>query len=323
MTLLVAANASSWAYFGAKFEPPDGKVIHGAGDSEAGFDSYAQAVEPYTPAIFMVYYALGVSAGPLRIEHYLERYPGAIPQIGLDWVEFNDARVAALDHSVLEGRFDSALVALARYLRRLDRPVFVRPGFEFNGPWNNYDPNLFPEAFRKIVSTFRDEGALNVAFVWCFEPGGRRDFMKWYPGDQWVDWWGIDLFSPEQLSCEASRAFLGEAKNHRKPVMICESTPRYVGTRSHRIDVWQAWFKPYFDLIREHSHIKGFCYINADWRQRARWRDWGDCRVEQNPSILRLYKQELADDLYIHLGPKLNSALGYCPTYGLEDLAGE
>jgi len=310
--LAVAGQTLAYGYFGCKFEPPDGRVLHGAGDTPESFDKYCQAVAPHTPSMFMAYYQLQLTQGVPEFRLYLEKHPGVIPQLGVEWVEHSRGKPQGLDRAIVNGEFDRTITALARYLSHLDRPVFLRPGFEFNGPWNNYDACNYPSAFRRIVSIFRKEGAENVAFVWCFVPDGRPEFERWYPGDEWVDWWGINLFSPEHFSCELAHAFLKDAERHRKPVMICESCPRYVGTGMGS-DAWNRWFAPYFRTMQQYPHIKGFCYINVDWRRRRRWMAWGDCRIEENEKLARLYKAELGRRSYIHLSPVLGSAVGYYP----------
>lgn len=45
---------------------------------------------------------------------------------------------------------------------------------------------------------------------------------------------------------------------------------------------WDAWFVPYFDLIRSEG-IGAFCYSNRDYTQVPAWADWGDLRIERSP----------------------------------------
>ena len=51
----------------------------------------------------------------------------------------------------------------------------------------------------------------------------------------------------------------------------------------------------------KHSNIKATCYINWDWNIfQERWPDWGDARIQMNDFILREFKKELADPVYMH-----------------------
>ncbi len=312
----------------AKFEPPDGKVLHGAGQSPEAFDEYFQLLKDTPPAIYMIYTRLRPprdhaawhepqTAGeaerakienplPGRLAHYVEKYPNLIPQIGLGFIGFDDA--------VAEGKCDEEIRLGARYIKTLKVPVFIRPGFEFNARGRGYRKEHYPAAFRRIVDIYREEGADNVAFVWCYLPPGRvRDrlfFMDWYPGDDYVDWWATDLFSVGSFWRDSNLAFIEEAKKHGKPVMIAESTPQFVGVTDHHKD-WLTWFEPYFQFIRLHPQIKAFCYINWDWSKYEKWKDWGEARLSQSKVVLQRYRQEMKDPRYLQASPELFKTLGY------------
>lgn len=47
-----------------------------------------------------------------------------------------------------------------------------------------------------------------------------RDYQVFYPGNDWVDWWSIDLFSPEMFTLDNTTWFLEDAATHGFPVMI-------------------------------------------------------------------------------------------------------
>lgn len=63
-----------------------------------------------------------------------------------------------------------------------------------------YVPDEFVNAWKHIHLIFSEKKVLNVALVWCACPAftGQNaeeltNIMKYYPGDQYVDWWGICL----------------------------------------------------------------------------------------------------------------------------------
>lgn len=314
----------------AKFEPPDGKVLHGAGQSPDAFDEYYELLKDTPPAIYMIYAGLRpprdhaawhepqtpgeeqrakvISHIPGKLAHYVEKYPDLIPQIGMDFVGFDDA--------VAAGRCDDQIRAGARYVKTLRVPVFIRPGFEFNARGRGYGPEHYPDAFRSIVDIYREEGTDNVAFVWCYLPArGRRDgpsFMDYYPGDDYVDWWSTDLFAVGSFWRESNLAFLEEARKHGKPVMIAESTPQFVGVTDGHRD-WTTWFETYFRFIELHPNIKAFCYINWDWSKYKQWNDWGEARLSQNEAVLRSYRREMKSERYLHASHGIFAALGYEP----------
>lgn len=222
-----------------------------------------------------------------------------IPLFGVFWHRSSDKRIA-------EGRHDSEIRAMAVQVKQCGFPVFLRPGFEF-GPYGYLERKgqtsreHYAKMFRRFVDVFRNEGVKNVAFVWNTVGVEAYDYwMDYYPGDEYVDWWGVNLFSRRQI--QGSGRFLEEAKKHGKPVMICESAPAFEGgTRNDRsID---RFFAPYFQLIERHSHIKAFVYINIDWaaQKGSPFAHWPDSRIQSNPNVLDFYKTALLDKRFIHL----------------------
>lgn len=75
----------------------------------------------------------------------------------------------------------------------------VRPGWEFNGawfPWSGIGQwETFASAFRRAVTTMRSvPGAENLRFEWNFGKGGAPVPDSAYPGDQYVDIIGMDVY---------------------------------------------------------------------------------------------------------------------------------
>lgn len=231
-----------------------------------------------------------------------------------------------IDHEVANGtRWDVRLLDLANVFAAYRKPALVRIGGEFNGWWNGYHPYEFPKAFRKIVSLFRAAGALNVAFVWCYEPAGPGDFAdqnasggyKWYPGDDVVDWFSIDLFAVADISGPTSGhgiltnygrtlSFLDFAVAKARPVVIAESAPFEfnLAEPAEAAQSWTKWFTPYFDLITQHPEVKWFTYINFDWTISSYYvaSGWKNNDMSQSPSLATRYAAELAKPKYLHAG---------------------
>jgi len=289
--------------FGRRLEPPARRVLHGAGQSPDEFRKYWDAVSQTPPAIYMSYcglkrYTLDFYA---RLRHELDSYEPhcVIPQIGLAMT--HDGKPEGhYEHEVAAGRYDAQLDGFWEGLSGLRRPVFLRIGYEFNGHWNGYEPEPFKAAWRRVGKALRDHKLDEVATVWCYAPeGNNREYQAYYPGHDVVDWWAVDLFGIEQFDSERTRSFMEEAARRGFPVMIGESTPRRVGVLEGARS-WEKWFARYFRFIREHPHVKAFCYISWDWGKYPKWQDWGECRIHVNGEVLERYRRELADGLYIH-----------------------
>ena len=124
------------------------------------------------------------------------------------------------------------------------------------------------------------------------------DFIDWYPGDEYVDWWGINYFTADQIS--SADPFLDSAFVHNKPVIICESNPIENGGTTDANN-WNDWFVPYFNKIKNTSHIKAFVYISDPWDKSGFFDSWPDSRINSNQTILDNYITELESAIYIHM----------------------
>lgn len=93
---------------------------------------------------------------------------------------------------------DEDIRKLGDWIKSKRVPVYLRIGYEFDFTYNNYDPNLYIQTFRKIVQIFREKNVSNCAFVWQSAAYRReRSFKDWYPGDEYVDWIGSSWFTPD------------------------------------------------------------------------------------------------------------------------------
>ncbi len=77
--------------------------------------------------------------------------------------------------------------------------------------------------------------------------------MKWYPGDDVVDWWGSISLMRDDLVAPATREFVAEAMRHRKPVVI-NANPRLTSKSEAEA---LKWYAAIFDLMHANPAIKG------------------------------------------------------------------
>jgi hypothetical protein len=325
----------------SKFEPPVGKTILFIGQAKGEIDDYS--VREGGPPGYMVYTSLrsleGLSepftgsgcqeAGAQDLNGLAEEFPGSAAQIGLN--------IVGQLRSVNSGQMDDQIRKLATRLREVHRPVFLRIGYEFDGPWNAYEPADYLRAFQRIVSIFRGrriegkriEPVQNVAFVWhsaAWKTYRNHPLSAWYPGDHYVDWIGVSWFGDgtddaKKISERARAAVLAFARLHGKPLMIAESTPRkyYPPTRT---ESWTRWYAPIFRWIADND-IKGFSYINQNWEAQQMWgnpdckseMDWGDSRVQmQGSAVLTQWRNEIANPRFLKPGGQLFKSIGFEPS---------
>jgi hypothetical protein len=165
---------------------------------------------------------------------------------------------AHYEDEVASGKFDGSIDTLCRGIRDLGHPVILRIGYEFNGEaWNGYKSESYKAAFRRIARKIRD---LKLECATCWDAsanaGTLGNVMDFYPGDEWVDWWGINLFLPSEFTDPAVGRFMADARARGKPVLIGESTPRSVGVLKGASS-WKAWFRAVLrTFIAAHPGVK-------------------------------------------------------------------
>lgn len=293
--------------FNQKFEPKGNKVIHGAGQQfPKDFRDYWNAVGEYKPLLYMTYIEIKWPDENWFkiIKKEIKEFPNVMLQIGLSMTnEVEEGPQSHYEHDVATGKYDSKIDDFCKGIKGLGIPTFVRLGYEFNGlSWNGYLPKTYIKAWKHFVDRIRKNNINNIAIVWCYCPEGEKNYQDYYPGDNYVDWWAIDIFSSDYFKDPFTEKFMQDAEKHKKPVMIGESSARYVGTLDGQKS-WDNWFKPYFEWIENHPIVKAFCYINWNWSKHKHWKNWGDCRISRNEIVKKKYLEEISKPKYIHNQP--------------------
>ena len=287
--------------FNQKFEPEGNKIIHGAGQSPEQFVKYWKAVEDFKPVIYMEYVRINEIKLKLlkKIKTMLQISKNLSPQVGLN---LKSRTKGAICKEVANGEYDSEIIFMIKILKKIQNPIFLRIGYEFDKD-GKYNPKEFVEAWKRVVDLIKKNNINNIATVWCACPyQGTVPVEPYYPGDNYVDWFGVDVFSSRHFkdsNYKPVEDFLKLAKKHGKPVMIGESTPAKIGVDKGK-ESWDQWFEPYFKWIHSHPIIKAFCYINWDWGKDWKQPEWLNGRIEENEYVRKNFVKELSKSVYIH-----------------------
>jgi len=327
-------------------EPEDGKVYHGAGLQT--FESSGNPIGPYLaalndssiqPAVRSLFISIPGERGPGKTFEGLAKFfhdadsIGFIPELSFFLVDRSGSTDSIIAVSnIHDWIVDSIITITKKYGKR----SFLRIGGEFNGAgpnWNGggYHPYLYVTMFRKIVDMYKaKDWRDSVAVNWCYEPDAPNDFdsvdtrgARWYPGDNYVDWFGLDVFDaahfdqslPDYLrrmitKKGKSERFLAMAREKKKPVFLSETSAQGVNISSDNqdgINDWNNWFVKFFDFIDKHKEIKGYNYINALWPDQA-YPGWGDARIQNSSYVTQNYKDEMKKPKYIHLPYKTTTS---------------
>ncbi len=325
----------------ALHEPPDDRILHFAGTmlgQQQELVEYSRtmgdALQPAGIASWVVVEGTrGVSVDRHQLDESLRiaQNTGGLVNLALSFGVASEGGSTGTDYAVAHTtQYDARLDEIADTIRDSGVRVLLRIGNEINGSWNGHHPYVFPLAYRKVVERFRARKADNVAFVWCIVPHGDPEIFernaqgefRWYPGDDVIDWYSVDVFSPLHFSGlaghgrnQADRFYLvtdlllEHARRAGKPVLIGEATPQRMDIVSSREDprgvraeaVWTQWFRPFLAFLDLHPEIKAVTMLPVDWRKTSAWPDWGDSRIHTNSNLVGRWRDELSRQRWLHL----------------------
>lgn len=158
-------------------------------------------------------------------------------------------------------------------------PIFLRYASEMNGawvPWNG-DPQKYIEKFRMLHDVFAQE-APNVAMVWSPGDVPAYSIDPYYPGDDYVDWVGVSLYTEPYGNGDPNDNMTGtspverlqrlyDTYASRKPMMLSETG---IGHYSHATnESFQDWAildmqRLYEVMPYKYPRLKAITYFNVD-----------------------------------------------------------
>jgi hypothetical protein len=243
---------------------------------------------------------------PTGLEHW-DVQGGRVPLISWSGTTLGD---------VLSGRFDAMIHERARDVKALGAPVFLRWGWEMNGNWSADDgshnnaagqtngPQLYVQAWRHIHDIFTAEGATNAVWVWSpnasdVPAAPWNHWTRYYPGDAYVDWVGIDGYnwgSSQSWSSWTSFASLIAPVYAdyagRKPIMVAETASAEQGGDK------SAWLDAVRDVLKTRfQHVGALVYF--DQNKETNW------SVTSSPAALRSFRALARDPYFAPRGARL------------------
>lgn len=273
-----ASSPADAKYFGAKHEPEYGAFF-------GKCDSFAEGKE----TAYLLYVQFGketISSFeyliPKKDDLYLE----------IAWNLPNENK-ADLD-KVASGSMDSYIMSNLKYVGKLKQKVLLRFGAEVNcwslpapGPELDAYIESYKKAFQRVAE-FARRYAPNAAMVYS-----PNDISNWYvtaedfyPGDEYVDWVGISMYSNINESAKYDTASdydayyclgyydspIAKIKNivdafgDKKPIMISECGFSYkdsagIQTEAHAVEKLQEFYS-YVTMV--YPSVKGVMFFNAN-----------------------------------------------------------
>lgn len=188
---------------------------------------------------------------------------------------------------ILSGEKDPVITRMADDIRALGDTVFLRYFWEMDGKKKAdvaESPKRYVAAWRHVHHVFEQRGTTNVAWVWCPNAYAfwTHDAMKWYPGDNYVDWACADGYNwggrhGWRGFAKIFRSFYRRFRG-RKPMMIGETgSVERGGSKA-------GWIRNAAKTLkRDFPKIRAFVWFNSidgayDWRVNTTRRSYGAYR---------------------------------------------
>ena len=246
---------------------------------------------------------------------------GAVPQIA--W-EPNTGLDPVRDDDYLRG-FAAAAAAFGR-------PVFLRFASEMNGKWPAYhgDPARYREVFR-LVARVMHAAAPNVAMVWCPYCRPVQPLDSYYPGDDAVDWVGVNLYNVFYHNGDPHQSAVGEDPTDllrpvydryaaRKPIAICEYAASHQAKEhdSPRPEFAIAKMRRlYRSLPARFPRVKMVTWYDCDNLTAGNLpeeRRLNDYSLTTSEAVLAAYRELTGDDYFLSSLPAEGRATApFCP----------
>jgi len=192
-------------------------------------------------------------------------------------------------------------------------PIFLRFANEMNGnwvPWSG-DPQQYIEKFRLVADVFHEEAPDNVVVVWAPNDIPVDTITQYYPGDEYVDWVGVSLYSIYNPALDPLKAGL-DRSNHlqkfehvynlyakKKPLFISEGAISYIYPEEDRlVDAWAAYRTKefYATLPMLYPGVKAVFWFDATKTEASREKHF---MLSANDMLLNAYKQAIQHPFYL------------------------
>jgi len=215
-------------------------------------------------------------------------------------------------------RADDYLTKLADDMKASGARIFLRFASEMNAPWVKYGGN--PELYRakfKLVHDVMAVRAPNVAMVWCPYSKPQWVIPEYYPGDDAVDWVGVNFYNVTFHDQSYSKPGTGEDPRDflryvyrryatRKPVMICEYAATHYGILEGERNAHYAerCIKAlYRSLPTLFPRVKAINYFDGNNLVSAPGHDFNNFSITEDDDVLAAYCEAVASAYFLSHAP--------------------
>lgn len=229
---------------------------------------------------------------------------GAVPHIAFEPINGLD-----------EVQDNTYLHEFARAARESGVPIFLRYASEMNGAWAAYsgDPQKYIEKWKLVHQVMKNE-APNVAMVWTVFTFPEQPISSYYPGDEYVDWVGVNVYNViyhnndlrnrgDQEDPLQLLDYVYNTYSARKPIQISEFGATHYTVTDNTFHIHYAAQKitrMYKHLPVYYPRVKSIFYFDVNNLINApEGRKINDYSITNNPTILDAYQKIVAKDYYL------------------------
>lgn len=301
-----------------KFEPLNGMYVGAFVEKDSG-------VESKKGEKFAAFNELSGKQHAVYFNYH--RYGAGFPNV---WASQVKAAGGAIHLAVQpegglsEVKDDATLRKFARDAQAAGVPIFLRFASEMNGSWVKWhgDPKLYIEKFRLVAKVMKEE-APNVAMVWSPAANPKRNINDYYPGDDYVDWVGLSIYSvkffngdvkspADQVNPLDSLDYVYKEYADRKPIMVSEYGATHFSKAGNTSTVNFAITKMnmmYHGAKLKYPRLKGINWfsLNTLTDSHSADRSLNNFSLTENSSVLSAYKSMIKDSYYLSSVPQLSA----------------
>lgn len=212
---------------------------------------------------------------------------------------------------------DAYLRQFAKDAKAAGVPIFLRFASEMNGSWVAWhgNPKQYREKFALVHKVMKEE-APNVAMTWVPNSVPLNKIDEYYPGDAYVDWVGLNLYSvpffngnknqpadhvnPLDLIDEFYKKYAT-----KKPMMIGEYAASHY-TSANNKDVTKFGTTKmkmfYHGLQMKYPNVKAVHWFNVDTINGANIspdRRLNNFDLLKNASMMKAYQETISDPYFL------------------------
>lgn len=166
-------------------------------------------------------------------------------------------------------KYDKTIKATCTTLAEVKGEIIIRWGHEMElkndrYPWSNGDPTEYKNAYKRFADACRTK---STTFKFMWSPAGDDGTEKYYPGDSYVDYIGLSLYSFEEWEIKNigyHRSFdeiiegkYNHVKAFNKPIIIAEMG--ITGDDNSQ----KKWMNAFANAVAKYPLITGVVYFNS------------------------------------------------------------